>query len=144
MHPIHAHKLLCQRVRNRMMIYSRAWDPTDRFAGFGDSTDGFGQFLAGYAPPVGAHTDLQGRVREDGGRPFDGMDFGHEGAVYEAGLVEDLIAEDVSVRRVVVGAEGILLTPSSPDALAGSYHRWHYAQEQRECAAFRHRATNYR
>jgi hypothetical protein len=36
-------------------------------------------FSPGDAPPVGVHADLQGRVGEDSGRPFDRVDFGHEG-----------------------------------------------------------------
>jgi len=92
MHAIHRDELLSQRVRRAVGRGATAGDSTDDFAGLGEPAEVLRESLAGDAPPVGGHAGLEGGVGEDRGGPFDGVDFGHEGAVDEARLVEDLIA----------------------------------------------------
>ena len=45
---------------------------------------------------------------EDGGSPFDGVDFCHEGAIHEAGFVEDLVAAPSWVSGTDSIADGVV------------------------------------
>lgn len=79
------------------MVDAGTGDAANDFAGFGDAAEHLGQGFTDEAPPVCVHGDFQGGVGQDGGCPFDGVDFGHECAVDEAGFVEDLIAAPIGI-----------------------------------------------
>lgn len=91
------------------MVDAGAGDAADDFAGWGDTAEEFGKGFANETPPVCVHADFEGRVGEDSGCPFDGVDLGHEGAVDEAGFVEDLIAGPIWVGCADGVADGVML-----------------------------------
>lgn len=105
-HPVHRDELFGQGVRHAVLLSPAAWNTADDFARLGDAPKHPGQLLTHNAPPVGAHADLQGWMSEDGWRPFDRVDLGHQSAVHQPGLVKDLISTCGRVRVCsILGAE---------------------------------------
>lgn len=141
MHAVHGDELLGQRVRDALVVDARAWDSGDGFTRPGDTSNHFGEFLTDDSPPICVHADLKGRVSQNCRRPLDRVDLGHQSAVHDACLVEDLVsAPRCQLRESIPNTK--LLTLSSPDALHEFCRRWHCVREQRAYGASRRRATN--
>ena len=107
-HAVDGDEFFGEGVGHAALVGAGAGDAGDAFAR-GDAAEEFVEALAHQAPPVGVHGDLEGRVVEDCGRPFDGVDLGHEGTVDEPGRVEELVRWPVRVGRVQLVADGVVL-----------------------------------
>lgn len=91
------------------MVDAGAGNAADDFAGRGDATEELGEGFADETPPICVHGNLEGRVGEDSGGPFDGVDLGHEGAVDQASFVEDLVTGPIWVGGADGIADGVVL-----------------------------------
>ena len=89
MHPVHGDELFGERVRSGVVIVFGSDDAAENFVVVQERQD-FLQFIAGQAVPVRVHRDLGHRVRQDGRRPLDGVDLGHERRVDELGFAVQL------------------------------------------------------
>jgi hypothetical protein len=96
-HAVDGDEFFGQGIGGAVLLDSATWDAADDFARLGDAAEHLGELLADDAPPVGTHSDFQGGMREDGWRPFDCVDLGHESAVYQAGFVKDLVSREDTV-----------------------------------------------
>ena len=67
------------------------------------------QLLAGKAGPVDVQRQLDDRVREDGRRPFDGVDLGQQRRVDQLRLREQLVVGPVGVLRCEQVADVVVL-----------------------------------
>lgn len=141
MHAVHRDELLGQRVRDALVVDARAWNSRNGFTGLRDAPNRFGELLTDDSPPICVHTDLKGRMSQDCRRPLDRVDLGHQSAVHDACLVEDLVSAPRCQLRESIPTTRIL-TLSTPDALREFCRRWHCVREQRAYGASRRRATN--
>ena len=92
MHPVDRHELLRERVRDAVVVRLRAGDAAQHLARREPAEPGED------AVPVRPHRVARRRMRDDRGRPLDGVDLGHQRRVDQARLVEELV---VRPRRVL-------------------------------------------
>ena len=91
------------------MVDAGTGNATDDFASRGDAAEELSEGFADETPPICVHGNFKGRVGEDSGGPFDGVDLSHEGAVDEAGFVEDLVTGPIWVGGADGVADGVVL-----------------------------------